>query len=135
MKFSILSSSSSKTNKVRGSERSSTSSEHSMRDSSMSTPRTRPEFVSGSMKQMDSHDVARGRGESLKDVLGYVEIPAMVLGIDSDVLYPLDEQREITEYLPNAHLQVIHSDAGHDGFLLEQEQVASHIRRFLDQHD
>lgn len=86
-------------------------------------------------EQMDSHDVARGRGKSLKEVLSYVEIPAMVLGIDSDVLYPLWEQKEIVEMMPNSQLEVIRSDDGHDGFLLEQEQVAEHITRFLEEHE
>ena len=86
-------------------------------------------------EQMDSHDVSRGRGGSVSHVLRGVTIPALVLGIDSDVLYPLEEQQELADLLPNGHLKVIHSDDGHDGFLLEQEQVAQHIVDFLDQHD
>lgn len=86
-------------------------------------------------EQMDSHDVARGRGMSLQDVLENVEIPALVLGIDSDVLYPLQEQQELASLLPNSQLYVVHSDDGHDGFLLEQEQVAAHITRFLEDHN
>lgn len=85
-------------------------------------------------EQMDSHDIARGRGGDIGSVLAGVEIPALVLGIDSDVLYPLSEQHELAKYLPNATLRVIHSDDGHDGFLLEQEQVGSLITEFLAQH-
>lgn len=83
-------------------------------------------------EQMDSHDVCRGRGGTLAEVLGRVEIPACVMGIDSDVLYPMSEQEELAEHLPNAELKVIHSDDGHDGSLLEQEQVGRHIVDFLD---
>jgi homoserine O-acetyltransferase/O-succinyltransferase len=86
-------------------------------------------------EQMDSHDVARGRGDSLASVLSHVKIPALVLGIDSDLLYPLEEQQELAEHLTNSELHVIHSDDGHDGFLLEQEQVANHITTFLSKHD
>jgi homoserine O-acetyltransferase/O-succinyltransferase len=86
-------------------------------------------------EQMDSHDVSRNRGSSIADVLQGVEIPVRVLGIDSDVLYPLSEQEEMAELLSNADLQIIHSHAGHDGFLLEQDQVAKHIHNFLDQHE
>ena len=82
-------------------------------------------------EQMDSHDVGRGRGGKVK-ALERVMIPALVLGIDSDVLYPLYEQEELADLFPNGELNVVTSDAGHDGFLLEQEQVASHITRFLD---
>jgi homoserine O-acetyltransferase len=84
-------------------------------------------------EQMDSHDVSRNRVGSVAHVLSRVEIPACVLGIDSDVLYPLSEQQELTEMLPCAKkLHIIHSEDGHDGFLLEQEQVASVIIHFLD---
>jgi homoserine O-acetyltransferase len=85
-------------------------------------------------EQMDSHDVSRGRG-TMEEVLSHVEIPVCVLGIDSDVLYPLQEQEEIANGLPNGELKIIHSDAGHDGFLLEQDQVAAHIKSFLYSHD
>lgn len=86
-------------------------------------------------EQMDSHDVVRGRGESVQQVLGHVQIPVCVLGIDSDVLYPLREQEELADAMPNAELKIIHSDAEHDGFLLEQDQVAAHIKSFLYSHD
>lgn len=82
-------------------------------------------------EQMDSHDIGRGRGGLADNVLAHVEIPVCVLGIDSDVLYPLREQEELVRGMPNAELKIIHSDAGHDGFLLEQDQVAAHIKSFL----
>ncbi|KAL3765242.1 hypothetical protein ACHAW5_010861 [Stephanodiscus triporus] len=85
-------------------------------------------------EQMDSHDVGRGRG-TIEEVLARVEIPVCVMGIDSDVLYPLREQEELARCMPNAELKIIHSDAGHDGFLLEQDQVAAHIKSFLYSHD
>jgi len=86
-------------------------------------------------EQMDSHDISRGRHGTIQDVLRHVHIPALVLGIDSDVLYPLEEQQALADALPQGELHVIHSDDGHDGFLLEQEQVAKHIATFLDQRD
>lgn len=85
-------------------------------------------------EQMDTHDVGRNRG-GIVQALSSVKIPAMVLGIDSDILYPLHEQEELAELFPNGELGVIHSDAGHDGFLLEQDQVAAYITKFLGSHD
>lgn len=85
-------------------------------------------------EQMDTHDVGRNRGGA-KAALSGIRIPAMVLGITSDVLYPLYEQEELAELFPNGEIGVIESDAGHDGFLLEQDQVASHITTFLNAHD
>lgn len=84
-------------------------------------------------EQMDSHDVTRGYGGTVQDVLARVTIPALVLGIDSDVLYPLSEQEALASALPNASFETIHSSDGHDGFLLEQDQVARHISAFLTQ--
>ncbi len=85
-------------------------------------------------EQMDTHDIGRNRGGP-KQALASIHIPAMVLGIDSDVLYPLHEQEELAELFPNGELKVIHSDAGHDGFLLEQDQVGAHIVSFLNAHE
>lgn len=83
-------------------------------------------------EQMDSHDVSRNRGESVAEVLSKVTIPARILGIDSDILYPLTEQKEMAQLLPRGELKVIHSEDGHDGFLLEQDQVANYIQDFLE---
>lgn len=90
-------------------------------------------------EQMDSHDITRGRcdgksanGSDVAHVLGQVHIPVLVMGIDSDVLYPLEEQEGMAELLPNGELVVIHSEDGHDGFLIEQDQMARHIGAFLE---
>ena len=69
------------------------------------------------------------------DVLQKIEIPSCVLGIDSDILYPLSEQEEIAANIPGSELKIIHSEDGHDGFLLEQDQVARHIVEFLDANE
>jgi len=85
-------------------------------------------------EQMDTHDVGRNRGGK-EEALSAVHIPCQVLGIDSDILYPLYEQEELSELFPNGELKIIQSDAGHDGFLLEQDQVAGYISAFLAAHD
>lgn len=68
-------------------------------------------------RQMDTHDVARGRG-AYPAVLQQITQPTLVVGIDSDVLYPLAEQEELVEQLPNAELAVLSSPHGHDAFLI-----------------
>ena len=82
-------------------------------------------------RQMDSHDVARGRG-AYADVLGSITQPAFVIGIDSDVLYPLHEQEELTRLLPNATLAVVSSPDGHDAFLIELETLNEIIRSWRE---
>ena len=81
-------------------------------------------------RKLDTHDVTRGRG-SLDDVLEQLPERALVIGIETDGLFMLSEQREIAAGIPNAELIVIKSQDGHDGFLLEFEQINTHILRFL----
>ena len=85
-------------------------------------------------EQMDRHDVGHGRG-GVAAALGGVRCPYLVMGIDSDLLYPLHEQEELAQAIPGCDFRVIHSPDGHDGFLLEQDQVGSHLQAFLDKVD
>ncbi|MEU2980873.1 homoserine O-acetyltransferase [Streptomyces hirsutus] len=80
---------------------------------------------------MNGHDVGRGRGGVLA-ALRRVTAPALVAGVDSDRLYPLSQQAELAAHLPGAdRLRVVESPYGHDGFLLETEQVGALIRELL----
>ncbi|MGW1001977.1 homoserine O-acetyltransferase MetX [Streptomyces sp. NPDC002520] len=74
---------------------------------------------------MNSHDIGRGRGGT-RAALSRVTATTLVAGVDSDRLYPLSQQAELTAGIPAAdHLRVIESPSGHDGFLIELEQVAA----------
>jgi homoserine O-acetyltransferase len=53
------------------------------------------------------------------------------MGIDSDLLYPLIEQQELAALIPGSIMNVIHTHNGHDGFLLEQDQVSEGIKALL----
>lgn len=79
---------------------------------------------------MDSHDVSRGRG-TYEDVLGRIDIPVLVLGIDSDTLYPINEQKELAELIPNGQYAELTSPHGHDAFLIEFEEINELIHSFL----
>jgi len=79
-------------------------------------------------KAMDSHNVFRNRDEK---VFERCTMPALVIGIDSDLLFPITEQEEISKQLPNAALVRLSSQFGHDGFLVETETLTSHINQFL----
>ncbi len=81
---------------------------------------------------MDSHDIGRGRG-GLAAALRRVTARTVVAGIDSDRLYPLHQQRELADLIPTSGpLQVVESPHGHDGFLIEAEQVGALLRTLLD---
>ena len=74
---------------------------------------------------MNSHDVGRGRG-GVTAALARVRAQIHVAGIDSDRLYPLALQRELARLLPGGRTcTVIGSPFGHDGFLLEVDQVGA----------
>lgn len=81
-------------------------------------------------ESMDSHDVSRERG-SFEEVLGQVQIPIKVIGIDSDHLYPVHEQKELAKLLKNAEYKEIKSSYGHDAFLIEFEQINDIINPFI----
>jgi homoserine O-acetyltransferase len=81
---------------------------------------------------MNTHDISRGRG-SIPEVLGNISVPVVVGGIATDRLYPLHQQAELAELLPGAKdLTVIDSIFGHDGFLIEVEQVGALVETTLD---
>jgi homoserine O-acetyltransferase len=82
-------------------------------------------------RAMDSHDVGRGRG-GVSRALASVRIPTLVVSIDSDGLYPPVEQQELARLIPGAELQTLRSQHGHDGFLIEMEQLERQVRTFRD---
>jgi homoserine O-acetyltransferase/O-succinyltransferase len=75
---------------------------------------------------MDSHDVGRGRGKVI-DVLNQIRAKTLVLGIESDVLFPINEQQFLAKHIPNAKLEIIDSLYGHDGFLIENQLLTKVI--------
>ena len=80
---------------------------------------------------MNHHDVGRGRG-GLELALGRVQAEMTVAGIPSDRLYPLELQEELGRLLPGGRpVAVVQSAYGHDGFLLEVEQIGAVIRSAL----
>ena len=78
---------------------------------------------------LDSHDVARDRGEYL-EVLRRLTHRTLVVGITSDVLYPFKLQTELAQNLPNAEMYAIDSPHGHDAFLIEIKELNKAIVRF-----
>ena len=87
------------------------------------------------VQAMNSHDVTRGRG-SLDEILGAITMPTLVLGIDSDRLFPITQQHTLAQHIPGTldganESIVVNSPYGHDGFLIESDAVGSALTRLL----
>jgi len=81
-------------------------------------------------KAMDSQHVGRGR-TSPEAALKKIKANTLVIGIDSDLLFPIREQEYLAQYIDGAKLDVLSSLHGHDGFLVEFDQFKNSVRKFL----
>ncbi|MCB0402436.1 MAG: homoserine O-acetyltransferase [Flavobacteriales bacterium] len=81
-------------------------------------------------KAMDSHNVARGR-KSVAHALSLIEAKTLVIAISSDILFPVSESKVLAEGIPNSQLSVINSLYGHDGFLIETDQLQHEFQQFF----
>ncbi len=79
---------------------------------------------------MNSHDVGRDRG-GVAAALAQVAADCTIVSVDSDRLYPPRLSDELAALLPHATRARIHSDFGHDGFLIEEEQVGRIVAEAL----
>ncbi len=83
-------------------------------------------------QSMDSHDTGRNRG-GVKAALASIKAKTLVIGIQSDLLYPISEQEFLQQHIPGAELLTITSEFGHDGFLLEYEKIETALVKFIDE--
>jgi homoserine O-acetyltransferase/O-succinyltransferase len=81
-------------------------------------------------KSMDSHNVGRYRG-GIATALGTIKAATLVIGITSDILFPLSEQQLLAKSIGGASLITIESTYGHDGFLLEFTQIEHALHKFI----
>lgn len=81
---------------------------------------------------MDSHDVTRNRSFGIETTLNDINVDTLVIGVTSDILFPPNEQKTLAKYIKGAVYKEIDSLYGHDGFLLETDQLTNHISFFLN---
>lgn len=73
-------------------------------------------------KAMDSHNVGRERG-GIETALAKIKANTLVVAINSDLLFPVEESKKLHQHIKNSTIEVIDSLYGHDGFLIETEQL------------
>ena len=79
---------------------------------------------------MITHDVGRDRG-GVEAALARVSARTLVVAVDSDRLFPPAQSARIAAGIPAAEpLRVLHSDFGHDGFLVEADQLGALVTDF-----
>lgn len=81
-------------------------------------------------KAMDTHNVGRGR-QSVEAALAQIQARSLIMGIQSDMLFPIQEQAYLARLIRDAEVVGLDSAYGHDGFLLETTQLGDAIRQRL----
>ncbi len=81
-------------------------------------------------KSFDTHNVGRGRG-GIEKALSGIKAKSLLIAISSDILFFPDEIKEIQKHIPNSKFIEIDSLYGHDGFLIETEQLTKIINEFI----
>jgi len=81
-------------------------------------------------KTMDSHNVGRGR-HGVEKALSLIKARTLVIGIKSDVLFPIEEQEYLFRHISKSVFAALDSFYGHDGFLIETESLTNIITSFF----
>uniref|UniRef100_UPI0026C74659 homoserine O-acetyltransferase MetX n=1 Tax=Cellulomonas rhizosphaerae TaxID=2293719 RepID=UPI0026C74659 len=82
-------------------------------------------------RSMITHDLGRDRG-GVDAALSAITARGLVIAVDSDRLFPPAQSERIAAGVPGAGpVRTVHSDYGHDGFLIEEDQVGRHVSEFL----
>jgi homoserine O-acetyltransferase len=79
---------------------------------------------------LDSHNLGRGRG-GVDAALSLIKAGTLVIEVDTDMIFPPEEVRSWYRSIPNVTLGHISSDFGHDGFLLEYDQLTNYLKPLL----
>ena len=84
-------------------------------------------------RTMLTHDIGRDRG-GVEAALSEITADALVITVESDRLFLPEESERIAAGIPGCGpVRYLRSPYGHDGFLIEHEQVTRHLGGFLRQ--
>lgn len=105
----------------------------------LSFPIPRPssgESILESQEQEPESSVTNTRDKLIKGMQS-IQMPALILGVQTDLLFPVWQQKEIADCLKaagNQHVKYYELDAkfGHDSFLILDEEVGGAIKGHLE---
>jgi len=83
------------------------------------------------LNSLDTNNVGRNRGGQA-EALGTIKCKSLIIGINSDILYPKEEQEQLHRYIKSSELHFIDSEYGHDGFLIETDRINALSLAFLN---
>lgn len=84
------------------------------------------------LDSFDTHDVGRGRG-GMETALGRIKARTLVIGLTTDIVFPPEDMKALAAKIPGAVYAEIQSPFGHDGFLVEHEQLNKLMRPFMEE--
>ncbi len=82
------------------------------------------------LQTFDTHNVGRGRGGVAK-ALSRITAPTLVVGLTTDIIFTPEEMQALASMIPGAKYYEIDSPFGHDGFLVEADQLNSIMKPFM----
>ncbi|MCL2455778.1 MAG: homoserine O-acetyltransferase [Micrococcales bacterium] len=82
-------------------------------------------------RTMVTHDLGRDRG-GVEEALAGVTAKALIVAVDSDRLFTREQSERVAAAIPRSGpVRVVRSPFGHDGFLIEHDQVGTLVGEFL----
>ncbi len=81
-------------------------------------------------KTMDSQNIGR-HFESSEAALQRINSKVIAIGVDTDILFPCEEQKFIARHARNGFYHEVSSRYGHDGFLIEFDQLTKILEKTL----
>ncbi len=82
------------------------------------------------LQSFDTHNVGRDRG-GIEAALGRITAPTVVVGLSTDIIFTPAEMRRLASLIPGAVYREISSPFGHDGFLVEADQLNEILNPFI----
>lgn len=82
------------------------------------------------LQSFDTHNVGRDRG-GIEAALRRITPPTVVVGLSTDIIFTPAEMRRLASLIPGAGYREISSPFGHDGFLVEADQLNEILNPFI----